>query len=198
MCMNNAIRTSVFCILLATSSIIGSSSFAQEARKGSKIELAAGKLVLAPPADWKAVPPRSPIIEYEFMAPKDEPNAEKQVRITLMQATGGIDANVQRWYDQFQQPDGSSTKEKSKLEEFKAVGQKIHFLDIPGTYKDSMGGGPFAPKATVMRENYRMLGAIIQTEKMGDFFLKVTGPKDSVEKQRSGIRKMLEGLEVKK
>jgi hypothetical protein len=49
-----------------------------------------------------------------------------------------------------------------------------------------------------MRDKYRMLGAIIETKDMGQHFLKITGPAETVEKLKDGFRKMLEGLEVKK
>jgi hypothetical protein len=115
-----------------------------------------------------------------------------------MGAGGSIPDNINRWYMQFEQPDGSSTKDKSKTEKFEVAGQTIHFVDIPGTFKDSGGGPFFQQRAPVMRESYRMLGAIIETKDMGQHFLKITGPAATVDKLKDGFRKMLEGLEVKK
>lgn len=163
-----------------------------------KIALADGKLVLKAPDQWKAVPPKSRIVQYEFAAPADETKPENQARITIMGAGGSIADNIARWYDQFQQPDGSATKDKSKQEKIEVAGQTIHLVDIPGTFKDSGGGPFFQQRPPVMRDKYRMLGAIIETKDMGQHFLKITGPAETVEKLKDGFRKMLEGLEVKK
>lgn len=165
--------------------------------KTTKVELSDGKITLTAPSDWKSVQPRNNIIQYEFIAPADEQDKEKQCRITFTAATGGIEANIERWYGQFQQPDSSSTKDKSKVEKMEVSGQTVHLVDIPGTFKDTMGGPFFQNRPPVMRENYRMLGAIVETKNAGTHFIKVTGPADQVEKQLEGFKKMLKGLEVK-
>lgn len=167
------------------------------AAEAKVMELADGKLILRTPAEWKSVQPKSRIVQYEFAAPADA-KADNQARITVMGAGGSIADNINRWYAQFEQPDGSSTKDKSKAEKIQVAGQTIHIVDIPGTFKDSGGGPFFQQRPPVMRENYRMLGAIIETKDMGQHFLKVTGPADTVAKLQAGFRKMLEGLEVKK
>ena len=61
-----------------------------------------------------------------------------------------------------------------------------------------MGAGPFAPsQAPKIRENYRMLGAIIETKGMGNHYVKITGPAETVEKLAEGFKKMLKELKVK-
>ena len=165
---------------------------------GQTISLADGKLILKAPAEWKSVPPKSQIVQFEFAAPADADKPENQARITVMGAGGPIADNINRWFGQFEQPDGSSTKDKSKVEKIEVAGQTIHLVDVPGTFKDSGGGPFFQQRPPVMRENYRMLGAIIETKDMGQHFFKITGPAATVEKLKAGFRKMLEGLEVKK
>lgn len=194
-------------LMTGTAACLVSTGFAQDraaqkegdakAAEGKVMELSDGKLILHAPAEWKPVPPKSRIVEYEFAAPADA-KPDNQARITVMGAGGSIADNINRWYGQFEQPDGSSTKDKSKAEKIQVAGQTIHLVDIPGTFKDSGGGPFFQQRPPVMRENYRMLGAIIETKDMGQHFLKVTGPADTVEKLKDGFRKMLEGLEVKK
>jgi hypothetical protein len=166
--------------------------------QGKDVELADGKLLLHAPAEWKAVEPKSRIIQYEFAAPASEAKADNQARVTIMGAGGSIADNINRWYAQFEQPDGSDTKDKSTAEKIQVAGQTIHIVDIPGTFKDTGGGPFFQQRPPVMREKYRMLGAIIETKDMGQHFLKVPGPAATVEKLKDGFRKMLEGLEVKK
>ncbi|MCC6511593.1 MAG: hypothetical protein IT423_21015 [Pirellulaceae bacterium] len=177
---------------------LGRLANAQDAKKAAAaVELAGGKIRLTAPAEWKAVPPKNNIIQYEYNAPADA-KADKQARITVSTAMGSIAQNIDRWYAQFDQPDGSATKDKSKVEKFDAAGQTVHLVEIPGTFKDSGGAGPFQQAPSVKRENYRMLGAIVETKEMGTHFFKVTGPADSVDKLKAGFRKMLETMEVKK
>ncbi len=183
----------------ALATLAGSFAVAQEA-KPTTVELADGKIVLVAPAAWVSVKPKSNIVQYEFSAPKvEEKDKDKAARITFTASGGSVEANIDRWYTQFEQADKSSTKDKAKVEKFDADGQTIvHWVDIPGTFKDTMGAGPFAPsKAPTMRENYRMLGAIIETKGMGNHYVKITGPSETVEQLSEGFKKMLKELKVK-
>lgn len=186
-------------VLLGTlATLFANFAVAQDA-KTTPVELSNGKLILAAPADWVQVKPKSNIVQYEFSAPKlDEKEKDKAARITFTASGGSIEDNLVRWYGQFEQADKSSTKDKSKVEKFEVAGQTVHFVDIPGNFKDTMGAGPFAPsKAPTLRENYRMLGAIIETKDLGNHYVKITGPADTVEKLAEGFKKMLKELVVK-
>ena len=136
--------------------------------------------------------PKTRIVEHEFAIPVVGGD-EIEGRFTVMGAGGGVDANIQRWLGQFTQPDGSSTKEKSKVQKMQINGVEVHYVDIAGDFKDQPG--PFAPAVT--RENYRMLGAIIVTEKAGMHFLKLYGPKATVSGQEEPFKQMLNGLKVR-
>ncbi len=163
----------------------------------TKIELAKGKISLEAPKEWKQGKPKSRIVQYEFSAPVDANEGDEKARITIMQAGGSIDANIERWYGQFVQPDGGSTKDKAKSEKFEVAGQTIYWVDIPGTFKDSAGAGPFSGRPPVMRKEYRMLGAIVVTKDLGQHFIKMTGHEDVVEKLAEGFKKSLKELKVK-
>jgi hypothetical protein len=160
-----------------------------EDKAASKIDLARGKFMMVAPSTWESVPPKSGIVEYEFKAPKDK--KEDTARITIMQATGGVAANVDRWKGQFE-----GVKEGDVKEEKKDIsGATVYIVDIAGTFKESMGGGPFAPGKIEKRENYRMLGAIIETKDSGTIFVKMTGPQATVESLVEDFKKSV--LEVK-
>ena len=179
-------------------SLTASIATAQNA-KTTAVELADGKIKLQAPEEWVNVKPKSNIVQYEFSAPKlEEKDKDKAARITFTASGGTIEDNIVRWYGQFEQPDKSATKNKASIEKFEVDGQIVHWVDIPGTFKDTMGAGPFAPsKAPTMRENYRMLGAIIETKEMGNHYVKITGPTETVEKLAEGFKKMLKELKVK-
>lgn len=88
-------------------------------------------------------------------------------RMTVMAAGGTVEANIDRWIGQFDQPGGGDTKDKAKIEKLKVSGQDVQWVDLAGTYKDNPA--PFGGKP-VLRENYRMLAAIVQTKESGNYF----------------------------
>lgn len=154
--------------------------------------IAANTFSLEAPADWKRVQPKSGIVETEFAVPSAGAD-EQPGRMTVMGAGGTVQANVERWYGQFAQPDGSATKDKATTKTLKLAGCTVTFVDVGGTYKD-MPGGPFAGGKSVDRTDYRMLAAIVETPQQGSYFLKFYGPGATVAKHADGFRKMIEGM----
>jgi hypothetical protein len=156
--------------------------------------LAGGALSLEAPAGWKRVQPKSGIVETEFSIPAEEGDAQPG-RLTVMGAGGGVQANVDRWYGQFSQPDGSATKDKASTKTLKLAGCSVTLVDVAGTYKDTPGG-PFAGGKTIDRPDYRMLAAIVEPEdkNKGSYFLKFYGPAKTVAKHSDGFRTMIEGM----
>jgi hypothetical protein len=151
---------------------------------------------LRAPEGWQRVQPKSNMVETEFAiaaTAEDQPAG----RMTVMGAGGSVQANVDRWYGQFTQPDGSPTKDKSTTKTMKLAGCSVTLVDIPGTYKD-MPMGPFGGGKAVERLNYRMLAAIVETPDSGNYFLKFYGPADCVSKHADGFRGMIEGLVANK
>ena len=164
------------------------------AERPAAFTIADGGFSLAAPADWKRVPPKSRIVETEFQTPGAGDAAAG--RFTVMGAGGTVAANIERWYGQFSQPDGSATKDKASTKTVSLAGCTVTFVDIPGTFKD-MPGGPFAGGQAVERPDHRMLAAIIETpeqEKRGSYFLKFYGPAATVAQEADGFRKMIEGM----
>jgi hypothetical protein len=160
----------------------------------STVTVGEGKITFKSPEGWEKKQPRIRIVEAEFAIPpaKDD---EQPGRMTVMGAGGSIEANIDRWIGQFDQPDGSDTKKAAKIEKLKVNGQNVHYVDVAGTYRD-MPGGPFAGGKTVLREDYRMLAAIIETEKAGNYFFKFYGPKATVAANEKAFRELVDSLKV--
>lgn len=180
---------------LAALLLIPTSLALHAADEAPAVKLAEGKIVLKSPAAWKKVQPKSNIIEYEFSAPAAEGDPADG-RITIMGAGGGIQANVDRWLGQFNPPAEKTIKDVSSVKEIKVAGAPVHMVDVAGTFKDTPGG-PFAGGKTVLRENYRLLGAIIVTDH-GQYFVKFYGPKKTVDANEKAFGEMVNSLEVKK
>lgn len=162
----------------------------------SAFTIADGAVSLEAPAAWQRVQPKSGIVETEFAIPStgNGPDGSPLApgRMTVMGAGGSVEANIERWYGQFAQPDGGSTKDKASTKKLKVADRDVTLVDIAGTYKDSPGG-PFAGGKTIDRPGYRMLAAIVEGPD-GNYFLKFYGPAATVEQHADGFRAMIEGM----
>ena len=140
------------------------------------------------PGTWTKVQPRITFIEAEFSIPKVDGDP-KNGRLTVMGAGGTIEANVERWEGQF----GGA---EATVEPIEVAGLSVKMVDITGTYTDSVGG-PMNPNAKkVLREDYRMIAAIIQAGDKGNYFVKFYGPGNTVEQNLEGFKTMINGLVV--
>lgn len=160
--------------------------FAQEEAKTIRILDA---VTLTIPGNWKTQPTKSRIVEHEFSVTLGEGEDTPTGRITLMAAGGDIPSNIARWEGQF--TEGG----KAKVEKKDVAGHGVHFVQLSGTFKETMGGGPFAGGKTVMRENYGMLGGIIEVKDGGKYFIKLTGPQDVIEANVKAFKEMLDTIQ---
>jgi hypothetical protein len=163
------------------------------AAEGIAFTVGEGKLELTAPANWTKKEPASRIVEVEFAVPPSKGD-EASGRLTAMGAGGSIESNVDRWVGQFAGDGGAAVK--PKRDKATINGADIEIVDLSGTYKDSPGG-PFAGGKTINRDNYRMLGAIIQTKDRGNYFLKLYGPKATIDENEKGFQDMVKSLKVK-
>ena len=157
-----------------------------------EFDIAGGKFKLVAPDTWIRKEPKVRIIDHEFEVPASEDD-ERSGRVTVMGAGGTVEENLDRWFGQFLQPDGSSTKDAAEIDEMTVAGQEVHLVDVSGTYVDKP---PFAGRG-IERENYRMLAAIIATKSGQDYFIKLYGPERTIAENEKAFVGMIEGLEAK-
>jgi hypothetical protein len=160
---------------------------------GNSFALADGNLTLTAPAHWQRKEPANRIVEVEFAIPPAKGD-QTPGRLTAMGAAGTVQANIDRWIDQFAGPGGAQVK--PQRDKATISGCEVETVSLTGTYKD-MPGGPFAGGKTILRENYRMLGAIIQTKDRGNYFLKLYGPKATIDENEVGFQQMVKSLKAK-
>lgn len=165
---------------------------AQE-KGGSTFSVGDGAVTLTAPAAWLKKQPSSRIVEAEYSVPPAGGD-ESPGRMTAMGAGGSVEDNVNRWVGQFVGPGGAGPM--PQRDKASVGGAQVEIVDLSGTYKDSPGG-PFAGGKTIMRDNYRMLGAIIQTKDKGNYFLKLYGPKATIDANASAFQEMVKSLKVK-
>jgi hypothetical protein len=100
---------------------------------------------------------------------------------------GGAKGNLKRWEGEYATKDG-----EPKTETMKPDGVTISYIEVSGTFKESMGG-PFAPGGKVeMRENYATLAAFVEIDGADSVYsIKLVGPKKSVLAQKKAFVEML-------
>ena len=92
---------------------------------------------------------------------------------------GGVKANVDRWFGQFQNA-------KTAQNEVNLGGVRVVFVQAAGTFSSGMPGGPTTPL-----DNYALRGAILEDETKGDVFVKMTGPLALVESASTDFEAMV-------
>jgi hypothetical protein len=158
-----------------------------------------GSFSIKVPSGWKSVETTSSMRKAQFNLPKaegDKADAELVVFYFGPAGGGGVQANLDRWYGQFKQPDGGDTKDKAKSSKKKADGMEITVVDVSGTYVAAKQiGNPAA--GNYNEKDYRMLAAIVPATD-GDHFFKLVGPAKTVAKWAKDFDTMIAGIKKAK
>ncbi len=131
------------------------------------------------PSSWKSSPPSSNMRKAQFSATDSSGKIAEIVFFHFGLNSGGVQANVDRWMKQFEDPQDQST-ENVKIGEAKVTYAQAH-----GTF---LSGRPFGPKTP--KPGYALVAAIIEG-KEGAVFIKMTGPKSAVDAHAAGLKKMV-------
>lgn len=148
----------------------------------------AGGVRWAAPQGWTQGPER-PMRAATYRVPAaagDSEDAECAVFYFGVGQGGTVKANVDRWFRQFEQPDGQPSSKVAKVEEQTINGLKITTVSLAGTYLASRG--PMAQQAAA-KPGFHMLAAIVEAPQ-GPVFFKLTGPSKTV----LGVRNEFEGF----
>lgn len=125
-------------------------------------EVIIGQLGATVPEDWQEEPPASSmrIAQYRLFAA----NGTDAVLAITSGIGGSVQANINRWYGQFEDPFGKDTT-------FNNNDLSITFVDIRGRF--------LGMQAERGQDNYQMLAAIVEAPD-GAYFFKLTGPQETV------------------
>lgn len=108
-------------------------------------------------------------------------------------ALGDPEKNFSEWFAEFDGDVGKSAKRES----FEVHGWKVETVEVAGTYKVALGpkiGPKKKAPMQMVKEGWRLLGAVIKTPDRGNWFIKLVGPEDTVQSARSGLRSMIESV----
>jgi hypothetical protein len=150
-----------------------------------------GALKYTAPSGWQGRAASSSMRVAEFVLPGRDAAGSAELVIYYFGGTGGsVDANIQRWLGQMQQPDGRPTGEVAAREAKTINGLKIALLDVSGTYVAEV-----KPGATEKHNSpgFRMRTAVVETPR-GPYFLKLVGPAATVETWKASFDEFLTSL----
>lgn len=146
----------------------------------SALALEVAGYAFSAPDEWKSVSPSSNMRKAQFeVSGKTGEKAEVVFFHFGSGGAGGVQANVDRWMKQFESPKGKKVQTET-LE-----GIKVTYAQAHGTF---LSGRPFGPKTP--NPGFALMAAIIEG-KEGSIFIKMTGPKETVETNSALIKKMV-------
>jgi hypothetical protein len=142
-----------------------------------------------PPTSWKAEAPTSTmrLAQYRIEPAPGDTDPGECALFHFPGSGGPVQANIDRWIGQFEQPDGSPSADHATVERFTNEGLGITYVDVTGTYTGAMSGmaTPSSPKT-----GYRMVAGVVETAQ-GPWFMKCTGPAATMEATAPGLKAML-------
>lgn len=147
------------------------------------------------PQGWKTAPARQMrVATYNVPATKGDPDLGECGVFYFGPGQGGsVDANVQRWVGQFEQPDGKPSDAVAKKSTDKVAGMNVTRVEVTGTFTGM--GGPMSP-VPVKHPAFKLLGAIVEAPQ-GPVFFKLTGPVKTVDAARGAFEKLIKGVHPK-
>jgi gluconolactonase len=168
-----------FCLAVLVP-VYGQSTHAADAPETVPVE--AGELHLTVPKTWQPGKVSSNFRKAQMKVPKAKGDSEDAEFVVYYfdGGGGGIDPNVQRWVRSFQ-PSGR----KVKVTSGKSPQGDYVFVDLQGTWNKPIG--PMAQQRTQEMPNARTLSVILTT-KEGNYFVRLTGPKATVDANADAFR----------
>jgi hypothetical protein len=143
----------------------------------------------APPG-WQAETPSNSMRKAQYRVAGEAGDAECIVFYFGPGQGGDARSNAQRWADQFTLADGRPGNEGMKVENRTVGDIEVLVVTVSGTYQ---GGFRMQSPQEPPKPNQMLLGAVAQGPD-ANWFFKLTGPKPTVEAQRSAFEALVGSL----
>jgi len=141
---------------------------------------AQGALSFTAPKEWIVQPSTSSMRVAQYALPRVAGDSEDgELIVYYFGGSGGsIEANLDRWIGQMEQPDGRPSKAVAKTSSLTANGLTMTVLDVSGRYVAEMAPGSGSRHN---KPGFRMKAAVVETAR-GPYFVKLTGPAKTIER----------------
>lgn len=161
-----------------------------EATPAAPARAAGAPLVFTTPAGWVEEATTSTMRRAQYRLPRAEGDAEDAECVVYYFGAGGgggVEANLERWCGQFEQPDGSASSAHLVRAERSVGGMRVHEVELSGTYvaETSPGSG-----VRVNKPGFALRGAIVESDH-GSYFVKLTGPQATVAHHADAFRALV-------
>ena len=143
---------------------------------------------------WQNVKPKNSIRVAEYQLPGEAGPADMAVYYFGKNQGGGIEDNVRRWAGQFSSADSSTTGSDAQVARMEHGDLQIALVKTHGTYNPG-SMGPMGPKAEPQAD-YALFGLVVAGGPEGSVFIKVTGPKATLDEQNEDLEKMAQSARV--
>ena len=132
------------------------------------------------PKEWIVKPSSSAMRVAQYTLPRAAGDVEDgELIVYFFGGQGGsVQANLDRWVGQMEQPDGRSSKAVATTETLTVGGMKVTVLDVSGKYVAEMTPGS---QTRYSKPGFRLKAAVVETAG-GPYFVKLTGPAKTVER----------------
>ena len=159
------------------------------------LALLAGNLTFAPPPGWKSSNPTSSMRVAEFTLPRAAGDTDDAQLVVYFfgGSGGGVDANIQRWIAQMQQPDGKASGAAATRETRKVHGLTVTLVDVSGTYVAEVSPGAAEHHNQL---HYRLRAGVVETTK-GPYFIKLVGPEKTIAKWDAAFNQFVGSFDFK-
>jgi len=149
-----------------------------------------GTVTFTAPSDWVKETPSSSMRKAQYKWPGQQGKGDAELAVFYFPGTGGsVEANLQRWFGQFKQPDGSPTTDHVSQKKLQVNGMQVTEVFVTGTYLKSTS--PMMMQGPVEElPDYAMLAAIVETPN-GPWFFKATGPEATIDFWRQSFDKFI-------
>jgi hypothetical protein len=154
--------------------------------------VAASGLTYAAPSGWKVVPTSSSMRVAQFILPRAAGDAKAaELIVYYFGGSGGsVEANIDRWIGQMQQPDGRPSKAVATRESRTVNGLSVSLVDVSGTYVAETAPGSATRNNSA---NFRLRAGVVQTPR-GPYFIKLTGPARTVAAESPAFERFVASL----
>ena len=143
------------------------------------------ELAWVAPSRWQSVPNASSMRLASYKIPRVKGDSD-DAELSVMQAGGSVDANIERWVGQFGE-DGKRTLRRSKE---RIAGLDVILVQLQGTFSGGMA------KDARPIPDAALLGAIVVTPGSAHFF-KMTGPARTVLAANDELHQLVASLTLK-
>lgn len=151
-------------------------------------------LVFEAPTGWKPISASSSMRLAQWELPGEAADASAEVVVFYFgEGSGGsVEDNLDRWFGQFEQADGSATRDHATVERLEVGSLRVTLADMSGTYV-----APVRPGAS-QRSNladYRMVATVVEGDS-GPWFIRLLGPAATVATWRASFDEFLKSLDT--